>query len=357
MTGAGASQPLGLPLMKTFVSEDLLFRGSDAAQLVASLALRWAQANTKEIDFEYVYSLAHLLSNVEIRDPLAYPFLADPRVPFSWRVGTATKSLAISIDQARTGAIELRESLREHVHNSLRDFDHKKAAMIYGDFLKPFMEQPYKNAASLDVFTTNYDRAVEVIWEDGLQEASFGGPTVLVNGFRLLNPNRPSKEWAPESYDEAADPAAFTIRLYKLHGSLNWRRLGSGVLVETSTDDYSRRGEGALIYPLQVKNDQLGEPFATLFGRWRRAISAATDCIAIGASLRDPEILEPLLRRLGEASGFRLWIIDPGAEALQKRFGDVSPKVVAITSKFGVSGVGGELVKHILEDEGEPKDP
>jgi hypothetical protein len=415
LTGAGASQPLGLPLMKTFVSEELLFSGSDLAQLVASLALSWArantreidfeyiyslahllshveprdplaypfladprakffwrvgsaqkertaslalswaQANTKEIDFEYIYSLAHLLSHVERRDPLAYPFLADPRATFSWRVGSSTKNRAASLDDARTGATELREKLREHVHNSLRDPDRKKAATIYGDLLRPLMER-LGNATSLDMFTTNYDRAVEVIWEDGLQESAFGRTTVLVNGFRLLNPNRPSKEWAPASYDDAADHDAFTVRLHKLHGSLNWRRLGSGVLVETSADDYSPRGESALIYPLQVKSDHLGDPFATLFNRWRKAVSTATDCIAIGASLRDPEILEPLVRRLAESTGFRLWIADPNAEGLQKRFGDVSSKVIAIASRIDDAGLGDELVKRIFESETETGD-
>lgn len=338
LTGAGASQPLGLPLMGDLVDEVFLRKGSDLAQPVAHLALGWARANTRIIDFEFVYTLAHLLSEATIASPLAYPLAHS--LPITWPMGEGqgTKSRNLSFGEAKRGAAELRERLREHIHDRLWSFDARRAADLYGPFLRPFIQQRAAGSA-IDIFTTNYDRVLESIWATRLHDDAFGCSTCFKGGFKLVNEYSPSKEWSPASYEEEVPSSECLVRLYKLHGSLNWRRQGES-LVETSADEYSAR-ESTLIYPLQGVKDCSPEPFVTLFERWRRVVSTATDCVALGTSLRDPEIVAPLERTANQSDEFRLWLVDPEAIAVRERLPEaVKARCIPVPGRFGDANLG-----------------
>ena len=348
LTGAGASRPLDLPLMADFVGEAFLEEGTDSAQVVAHLGLEWARGITKAIDFEYIYTLAHLLSEIDLENPLAYPMAPDSGVRVKWRLvsGSGTKERDLRLADTREGAHELRERLRGHVHDRLWDFDREKGASLYGDLLRPFIAR-IGSGATVDVFTTNYDRVVEGIWESRLHTKVFDVHTVLRRGFRVVNEYSPSAEWDPSTYDQPSEQEDCTVRLFKLHGSLNWRSVG-GRLLETSADEYSAR-ESTLIYPLQGLKDSTREPFATLFSRWRTAVSAATDCIAIGASLRDPQVVLPLDDTANQSPDFRLWLVDPNAEKVRSRLPDaIRSRSVPVIARFGTPEVGERLAEAVF---------
>ena len=72
LTGAGASKPLGLPVMTDFVDPQFWRQGDTWTQMAGYLSDKWAHANSGTHDFEYIYTLSHLLSEVTIDKPLAF---------------------------------------------------------------------------------------------------------------------------------------------------------------------------------------------------------------------------------------------------------------------------------------------
>lgn len=137
----------------------------------------------------------------------------------------------------------------------------------------------------IEVFTVNYDLLIE----HGLEEVGvsyfdgFVGALAarfredLVDGDRQAEPDR-----LPTSF----------LRLWKLHGSLNWEYLGDGQVV--------RRGgavdHGALaaIYPSDEKYDQSRRvPFVVLHDRFRRALAEPeTLTVIAGYSFGDAHLNE-----------------------------------------------------------------
>ena len=251
LTGAGASKPLELPLMADLIDERFLGGLNGQAEVVAHLAFEWARINTRALDFEYIYTLAHLLADVKFDDPLAFALVPDADVTTRW-VRSGAKSSQLRLNEVKSGARDLREKLRIHLHTKLKSFDRQKAAALYGGFLRPLILR-LASVPSIEVFTTNYDRVVESIWERQLHNDAFGTVTELRRGFRQLNRYGSSMEWDPTDYDEEMPPGDWRIKLFKLHGSLNWRVQDETVL-ETSANEYSAE-ESTLIYPLKGLKD------------------------------------------------------------------------------------------------------
>lgn len=342
LTGAGASKPLGLPVMKEFLPEDFWHMGDTWRQAVAYLAYQWARANTGIHDFEYIYTLAHVLSDVTIDDPLAFGMTRQAPTIVNLPGGS---NLQLNVDAVRSGARDLREGLRVHVHTQLADFD--KAAQIYGKFLSPLLER-LGSSATVPIFTTNYDRIVESIWQWGKHTNAFAQPTVFRRGFVTKDAYQPGFVWDPSDYDKPAPEGDATIKLYKLHGSLHWRVFAGGV-VETEANEYAA-DRSIVIYPLRGTKLHLSEPFTTLFRFWRASVSTCTDCLIVGSSLRDPQIVEPMVQAVNQSSRLRLWIIDPDADRVLGQLPeDVRMRVVAVTAGFDNPDLGRTLADYIFE--------
>jgi hypothetical protein len=81
--------------------------------------------------------------------------------------------------------------------------------------------------------------------------------------------------------------------LFKLHGSLSWRKdknTGQPVRVVTEEQPIPESkvfGENLLLYPAS-KIPPVKEPFGTLYGYFTKKLFAVRNCIAIGFSFRDP---------------------------------------------------------------------
>jgi hypothetical protein len=256
------------------------------------------------------------------------------------------KQIRLQLDTIKEGARKLREQLREDVHNKLTEFDQARAAALYGDFLRPLLAG-LQEPPRLSIFTTNYDRVIESIWASGQHVSVFGRPVELRRGFSVVNAYQSGLAWNPSDYDSTGSPSDGTIRLFKLHGSLNWRRVGSS-LVETEANEYAARS--LLIYPLRGTKSFLDEPFQTLFQHWRSEIAAATDCIVIGASMRDPHVLDPIERAANERSTFRLWIVDPAADNLKSRLPEaVKARSISVPVRFGDPSVGNEIAFRLFD--------
>lgn len=75
----------------------------------------------------------------------------------------------------------------------------------------------------LDIFTTNYDRVIE-----GFYINSAFGSVDLIDGFKS-DPLKRGRFYNPEEFQrEHKSSFEFRLRLFKLHGSLNWRETNDG---------------------------------------------------------------------------------------------------------------------------------
>jgi hypothetical protein len=159
----------------------------------------------------------------------------------------------------------------------------------------------------LDVFTTNYDRIVEKICNllsknlsDGFgvdyrQRTWYWNPS-------LLGVEQHSHEKGRLERSNYPIPA---IWLYKLHGSLNWRRTTDGNIEQFPIEERIRAGgedsyaENLLIYP-GGKSAPISEPFKTLHDCFRDRMDVADLCVVVGFSFRDSylnEIFREFLKR------------------------------------------------------------
>ena len=125
------------------------------------------------------------------------------------------------------------------------------------------------------IFTTNYDTAIE-------QYCKYEG-IKLVDGFQKTGP---SLAWNPAEYYQKLDPREKAIMLFKLHGSLTWRKIGNEI-IEFGMSTKSIPGDMALIYPTETKEYPYQEPFKTAYKFLDRFLSTAEVAIVIGYSFRD----------------------------------------------------------------------
>ena len=159
---------------------------------------------------------------------------------------------------------------------------------------------------SLDIFTLNYDCAVELVCQE------MGIP--YSDGF--------STYWDPAQFD-LIDRG---IRLHKLHGSLLWFRtartpqrlvkipvVGSeeGAIRFFSDDEVST----SVIYPTLTKEQQV-DPYATLMARLRSTLQNIDVLITIGYSFRDAYLKEVLLEKLHENERLRVIVVDPAGPSV-----------------------------------------
>jgi hypothetical protein len=157
------------------------------------------------------------------------------------------------------------------------------------------------------VFTTNYDLCYEYaarrqrfVIVDGFSHAA--PPVYDRSHFSLDIVRRDSSSEAPTYFENV-------FQLYKLHGSIDWRRTAGDIV-------RSRAAEGApvLIYPRDSKYQEAFEPpFLDMMGAFQTALREPDTTLFIaGFSFSDSHIAQPLLAALESNMNFRLVICDPG---------------------------------------------
>ena len=181
LLGAGASYPFGIPMMKEFYDEFVVYIKNKREHCYPLL-------QKIEKGFSNPPDLESLITQLDkiggIRDGLGV-------------LGEGEFSIATHIDTAD----ELRGYLDAYLIETCEKFSNEKV----NKFLTTFVEFCHKNDAF--VFTTNYDRLIET------------GADILsipyIDGFQQ-DSNRPESEWTGLVDD------LHGMKLIKLHGSVNW---------------------------------------------------------------------------------------------------------------------------------------
>ena len=156
------------------------------------------------------------------------------------------------------------------------------------------------------VFTTNYDLAFEYaarlqrfVVIDGFSHAA--PPVYDRSHFGLDIVRRDNTKDAPDYLDSV-------VQLYKLHGSIDWRRTETEVI-------RARGGEGTpvLIFPRDSKYQEAFEPpYLDMMSAFQTALREPdTTLLVAGFSFNDSHLAHPILAALESNMSFRLAVCDP----------------------------------------------
>lgn len=165
--------------------------------------------------------------------------------------------------------------------------------------------------ARVKLFTTNYDRCIE--------EAAVARSLVLIDGFSHSAVQRFNRDHFQQDIvrrsasSTRADYVDGVFHLYKLHGSLDWRRRRSdGVVIRRLTHDESH--EPVLIYPRSSKyQEAFAPPYLDMFSAWQAALREPdTTLIISGFGFADDHISAPIWSALESNLSIRLVLCDPG---------------------------------------------
>jgi hypothetical protein len=138
----------------------------------------------------------------------------------------------------------------------------------------------------LHVFTTNYDRLLEKLfehWDNGTRPIS--RPTLWGTGFSSGRPG----QWQPALLHERPATGVRQIKLVKLHGSITWKKDAAGYPVETG---YAMPTEHDSLLYFGYKNVPEEEPFLTLHDLLKSTLLQYEVFVVIGFRFGDPYIRE-----------------------------------------------------------------
>jgi hypothetical protein len=159
------------------------------------------------------------------------------------------------------------------------------------------------------VFTTNYDLCVE--------EAASRLGVVLIDGFSHSAEQRFNRDYFQHDLvrrhvsGTKADYIDGVFHLYKLHGSVDWRRRADGVVVRSRASDPALKP--VLIYPRSTKYQEAFEtPYLDMFAAFQAALREPDTALLIaGFGFADDHISAPIWSALESNLSLRLILVDP----------------------------------------------
>jgi hypothetical protein len=156
------------------------------------------------------------------------------------------------------------------------------------------------------LFTTNYDLAFEYaarlqrfVVIDGFSHAA--PPVFDRSHFGLDIVRRDNAKDAPDYLDSV-------VQLFKLHGSIDWRRTATEIIRARGDE-----GSPVLIYPRDSKYQEAFEPpFLDMMSAFQTALREPDTTLLVGGfSFNDSHLAQPVLAALESNMSFRLVVCDP----------------------------------------------
>jgi hypothetical protein len=345
---AGASEPFGYPVTKQFrkkLSTELRgkFTTNPNSLISEERILLSILEHDTHIDIEYILEFLKQLTKINHSYPVVVNYLK------SYGFGTTIPHLTIG---------DLGVTLNNYLdyNNYLIDLTTRKIYEYY-EWREENIEKAQRIYSRLfhindqnnkDIFTTNYDTIIEEYCKESTERE-----LNLVDGF-VYDPKSGNHNWISSNFDEKNDSQNNNLYLFKLHGSLNWkRRRKYGVVkleaVERKMEHEGQYTEDLLIKPtLSPKEEEQEEPFKTLFDKFRERIVKSKICIVVGYSFRDQginEIFDMFMKQ-----GGRLIIISPDAtkefeENFIEKYHPIQEGYTLLDDKVTVDGINGLVAK------------
>lgn len=192
--------------------------------------------------------------------------------------------------------------------------DNIAALLNHRRFIKKLLTRPL-NLSRVNLFTLNYDTLVE--------QAADAEDVIAVDGFvETLR-----RIFRPESFDhDMYFPARTTegrvhrldrvIHLYKLHGSVTWRRTDASwenpYGLHATFPSETATISDVLIYPTPLKQrDALGLPYSELFRRFAASVVQPQSVLFVAGYGFADDHVNALVRQALAVPSFTLIVIDP----------------------------------------------
>lgn len=202
-------------------------------------------------------------------------------------------------------------------------------------FLRRVARRSIRHARA-KVFTTNYD----CCFEAAASRAKF----ITIDGFSHTLPQEFDSSYFAydlvrrEQDDGAPDYIPNVFHLYKLHGSVDWKRAGAEVT------KVARPEKPLLIYPRHTKfESSYNPPFVDLMATFQMALRQPnTALLVIGCGFNDNHLTQPVLSAVRTNVGIRVAVVDPGLEAsknetickLKTLIGGGDARITLINARF-----------------------
>ena len=285
LLGAGASSPLQIPTMADFWQIILANSHSPEEKLALKMLLETAKDETLYLppDLEKLLGMLDKYENyfTILWEDLLFGFRSHSlqyTLPFQpllpWSKEKPQDRFLRNCGHASRGISWIKNNITRIMDAAYtKELNQAEVVSLYQPLLS-FLNNHFKNNNST-IFTTNYDTAIE-------QYCKYEG-IELIDGFQKTGP---SLVWNPAEYYQKPNPSQKVITLFKLHGSLTWRKIGNEIF-EFGMSAESMPGDVALIYPTETKEYPYEEPFKTAYRFLDRFLKTAEVAIVVGYSFRD----------------------------------------------------------------------
>lgn len=298
LTGAGASKPLGMPLMREFhdlVSGKL---NDEERELLRKISL--VHLEETEEKREVTPDLEALLALIERYRGFYDILFKDKNFGYhtseEWGRWAELEDKGLLAPEPSTDMSMSRESpdylaqayvrkeKLEAIDTLLRDLmfeeygksiDASKLDELYSPLFGVIRKHTSQNV--IPIFTTNYDMAIEGY----AQQSNID----LETGFESTPTGN---VWKPGRFIQfRASTGKQNIILFKLHGSLTCHEKGDDIISTFLPVRNPAGYSSAIIYPTQTKEYPDEEPFRTAYNYLRGCFAIAKAVIVIGYSFRD----------------------------------------------------------------------
>lgn len=338
--GAGASAAFGIPTMRKMTADfenELRVNGSENERNLYYEIIRLLRKDLRSnMDIEAIFSVIDGLKDLKEHRP---EHIGELALYVSRKLfGNTLMNNKVIPKEAQMKTINLLESrFQSFIRRSCRlrgEYTDTRRNVLKHFFNSISEILTETNARSEDLqvkystdwtlFTTNYDRCLEVFWREDMR-----GPK-LYTGFEQ------DKLLADAFLHAAANkvlPPHGGLRLVKLHGSTSWlRRKDTGEIVEKEYDmDQASNG----IYPLSQKQLYI-DPYVQMFYCLNKELEGRKVCIVIGYSFRDPVIQNIFASNFDKDENKKMILVHPEASDIVKsRFPSHKKRILQINKKFG----------------------
>ena len=286
--------------------------------LFPTMAGLWAAAKAAvgESDFDKIRNHVNQTLGENLEDLLSRCLMAVELAPKPNSKKTQTPDVPGFIKKAE-----------ETIRNACRQELSAEATVTHEEFLRRLTRRaPRRPRACL--FTTNYDQCFDIA-------AARIGLTVI-DGFSFSAPPRFQPEMfdydvvTGSSYSKEPDFVPRLLRLFKLHGSVDWHR-GEGTIEKRADTD-----RPVLIYPQSGKYAaSYSPPFLEVMSRFQGMLRNRNVGLLIACcGLNDLHIAEPVLAAVKSNTSLRMVVCAPDVSDVdaQKLYGNADIKGTATTN-------------------------
>lgn len=243
------------------------------------------------------------------------------------RARSVSEEWGDAFSSIRRAAPELLKSLKQQIQNT-----YSKGSLDRALIYQPLIDALMQRFSYVDIFTLNYDTVIERVLAANDKEFS--------TGFSRTG-DRPWRNNFPES------AAPGSVRLFKLHGSVNWFKVETNVVEMpvgvTGITTTAGQAQSMLIYPITHKV-AYDEPHLSLLHHFSRGLRAAKICLIIGCSLRDDIVSSALAFAARDQADLKFVFCGSKARVDSNRWlTEIRERIWVMEHRFGDDGFLEEL--------------